>query len=99
MEIEEVKKEVTRIVREELKRAAPGHKAFFFGSRVSGTASPRADLDVGIEGKTPLPPKILQAIKIRCEGLRTLYSIDIVDFSATSDDFKKVAKEYVERIV
>ncbi len=39
MDIEEVKKEIINILMEELKDAK--YKAFFFGSRVTGTATER----------------------------------------------------------
>ena len=98
MEIEAVKKEVSRIIKDELIKIPNGYRAFFFGSRVTRTASPRSDLDVGIEVPSPVPAEILRAIKLRCENIRTLYSIDIVDFAGTSDDFKKVAKTKIEEI-
>ena len=100
MDIAEIKKEVARIVREEL-AAVPGvrgYQAFFFGSRISGTASPSADLDVGIEGKEPLPAAILRAMQSRTEALRTLITIDIVDFATVSEAFKEVAKANIEHI-
>lgn len=98
MEIEEVKKEVAKIIKDELPK---GYRAFFFGSRVTGTASERSDLDVGIEspdGKE-VPFEIMSKIKGRCETLPTLFSIDIVDFSKISADFKKVAREKIEVII
>ncbi|OHA40634.1 MAG: hypothetical protein A3G59_02145 [Candidatus Taylorbacteria bacterium RIFCSPLOWO2_12_FULL_47_20] len=98
MEIEEVKKEVVKILKDELPR---GYAAFFFGSRVTGTASERADLDVGIEqdnGKV-IPFEIMSKIKGGIESLPTLFTIDVVDFSTLSDDFKKVAKQTIETII
>ncbi len=97
MEIEEVKKAVANIIRNEL--AATDFSAFFFGSRVTGTNALTSDLDVGIEGSVPVPDNIMRSIKARCAALPTLYTIDVVDFSLISDDFKKVAKEKIERIV
>lgn len=97
MEIEEVKKKVREIVKQELDGTA--HTAFFFGSRIRGAASPRSDLDVGIEGSVALSAEIMHSIKSRCDALRTLYTIDIVDFSSASEDFKKVAQEHMEKII
>jgi predicted nucleotidyltransferase len=104
MEIEEVKKNVAAIVREELAKVNasvpvpfPFH-AFFFGSRIAGTASPRSDLDVGIEGPEALSSVVMRLIKARCDALPTLYTIDVVDFFMASDDFKKVAKAHIEMI-
>lgn len=97
MEIEEVKKEIRKILKSEL--ATTGFSAFFFGSRVTGTHTATSDLDVGIEGATPVGENILRSIKARCAALPTLFTIDIVDFSITGEDFKRVAKSKIERIV
>lgn len=97
MEIEAVKREVATILREEL--GGSPYRAFFFGSRVSGTAGSRSDLDVGIEGETVVSTEKMRNIRARLEALPTLYSIDIVDFSTISEEFKQVAKEYTEKII
>ena len=97
MEIEAVKKEVARIVEQELPE---GYTAFFFGSRITGTASPRSDLDVGIEGTNgvPLSLQILSNMKERCAALRTLYTVDVVDLTEANEVFRQVAKEKIEPI-
>lgn len=97
MEIEDIKKQVAAIIKEEL--AGLPYSAFFFGSRIAGDASPVSDIDVGIEGERPLPQGTLHSIKARSEALRTLYTIDVVDFSATSEEFKKIAKGHTEKIM
>ena len=106
MDIKEVKKEISEILKEELKDVKCS--AFFFGSRVTGTATERSDIDVGIEcfdiadiseKLTPIPVDIFSKIKSRCEAIRTLYSIDVVDFYYLNDDFKKVAKVKVAEII
>lgn len=97
MEIEEVKKEITKILQEELKNSTI--KAFFFGSRVLGTAQERSDLDVGIESVNPIPKEVFYKIKSRLESIPTLYTIDLVDFALISEDFRKVAKVKIEQIV
>ena len=97
MEIKDVKEEISKILRDELSNS--DYSAFFFGSRITGTNSPTSDLDVGIEGKNPVSVDILRSIKSRCESIPTLYSIDVVDFSFLSDDFIKVAKTKIEKIL
>lgn len=100
MDIEEVKKEIVDILKEELDKTKC--RAFFFGSRVTGTANDRSDIDVGIErteNSNPVPIEIFSKIKSRFEAIRTLYSIDVVDFYYLNDDFKKVAKIKVVDIV
>ncbi|MEK7596965.1 MAG: nucleotidyltransferase domain-containing protein [Patescibacteria group bacterium] len=96
MEIKEVKREIARILKSEL--ADTNFSAFFFGSRVAETHTATSDLDVGIEGTTTVPKNTLRSIKSRCAAIPTLYTIDIVDFSMLSEDFKKVAKSNIERI-
>jgi predicted nucleotidyltransferase len=96
MEITEVKKEIIKILNSEL--TGLKFNAFFFGSRVIGTNTDTSDLDVGIEGETPVPDNVLRSIKTRCDNIPTLYMIDIVDFSLLSEDFKKVAKEKIEAV-
>ena len=96
MEIEELKEKTIEIVRQELKGLS--YKAFFFGSRIAGTASPRSDLDLGIEGHNPVPTEILRTIRTRISALRTLYMVDVVDFYLLSTDFKKVAKTHIQEI-
>ena len=97
MEIGEVKKEIAGIVLKEL-NGLP-YQAFFFGSRVSGKSTPTSDLDVGIMGEKLLPVDIFYKIKSQCDAMRTLYTIDVVDFSNTSEEFKKIALRHIEKII
>lgn len=69
------------------------HKVFFFGSRVTGEASERSDIDVGILGPSRVPREALSAIKDDIDSLPILYKIDIVDFRQVSGDFDKVSQE------
>lgn len=93
---DELKKEILRIIGKYLNLR--NYRVFFFGSRVSGKGGERSDVDVGIEGNEPVPDTALAGIREEIEELRTLYSIDIVDFDRADDDFKKVAKKYIEII-
>ncbi|MBU0650648.1 nucleotidyltransferase domain-containing protein, partial [bacterium] len=67
------------------------YEIFLFGSRASDLASDRSDIDIGILSKEPLPLATLNDIKSDIEEIKTLYSIDIVDFASAADDFKEVA--------
>lgn len=91
---EKLRKDLFDIIYSEISREE--YTAFFFGSRVSGTAGERSDIDVGIEGEKKVPAVSLAKIEDAVEALSTLYKIEIVDFARVSDDFKKVAKEEVE---
>lgn len=73
-------------------------KLFFFGSRVTGYGTDRSDIDLGIEGKSPISAKTLIEIEERIENLPTLYKIELVDFCCVSDNFRKVALRKIELI-
>lgn len=92
--VEKLKKEILEIIGRYLDLKV--YRVFFFGSRVIGKGSERSDIDVGIEGPLPVPPKIMSEIEDEIENLPTLYKIEIVDFSQVPEKFKKVAKEKIE---
>lgn len=74
------------------------YRAFFFGSRVTGSFRPTSDIDVGLEGAEQISLSILEKIKSDVESLPILYKIDIVDFSTVPKEFKQVVgnkKEYL----
>lgn len=91
-----LRKEILAIVARHVDSAK--YRVFFFGSRVTGKGDERSDIDVGIEGQTPLPARALLDIQEDIENLPTLYKIDVVDFSRLDERFKKVAKEHSEVI-
>jgi len=91
-----LKKEILKIIGKYLDLNS--YKIFFFGSRVTGKASERSDIDIGIEGRKPLPAGILLDIQEEIENLPTLYKIEIVDFTTVDKKFKEVALQYIESI-
>lgn len=94
--VPEVKRAVADII---MSRLPPGgYRVFFFGSRVSGRARDRSDIDVGIEGPAEVPTRVLAEIKERVDDLPTLYTVDIVDFKRVSPGFRRVAKEHIETV-
>lgn len=72
------------------------YRVFFFGSRVNSKGSERSDIDLGIEGEKPIPPKAFFDIEEEIENMKTLYTIDLVDFNKVSPEFKEVAKKKAE---
>ena len=91
-----IKKEILEIVGKylDLKK----YKVFFFGSRVVGKGDERSDIDVGIEGKKPVPAGAFLDIQDEIENLPTLYKIEIVDFAEVDKKFKEVAQKHIELI-
>jgi predicted nucleotidyltransferase len=73
-------------------------KLFFFGSRVSGRGDERSDVDVGIYGSGPVPPRIWLDIQEAVEEIPVLYKIDLVDFQRVSPSFREVALQAVEEL-
>ena len=73
----------------------PAYRVFLFGSRASGTARDRSDIDIGIEGPGPVPRAALVAIEDELADAPTLYTIEIVDFARVSENFRLVARERV----
>ena len=90
---EEAQKMAIRIIRSQV--PDPAYKVFLFGSRATGKAHERSDIDLGIEGPAPLPYEILSNILEDIEETPTLYSIDVVDFARVPEKFKQVARERV----
>lgn len=76
-----------------------GCRIFYFGSRISGANTPSSDIDIGIEGPTSVPRYIMARIRDDIDNLPTLYTIDVVDFTRTSEQFKKIAYMHTEDIL
>jgi predicted nucleotidyltransferase len=88
--VEEVQRLSARVIRAHL--GNPAYRIFLFGSRAAGTARPRSDIDIGIEGPAPVPFETLTAIAEDLEDVRSLYSIDVVDFRRVPERFRQVAR-------
>jgi predicted nucleotidyltransferase len=90
---EKLKEDILKILSKHLDLSK--YKVFFFGSRVKGNSDERSDIDLTVEGPK-IPSHIKLEIQEELENLPTLYKIDFVDFNEVDDDFKKVAKQFVE---
>ena len=95
---EKLKKEILEIVGKYLDLKE--YKIFFFGSRVRGDNFPRADIDIGILGKKPIPIEIKFQIVEELEKIPTLYKFDLVDFSdpLVSENFKSEVLKNIEYV-
>ena len=90
---------IKAMLKRELLRFAPalkGHRVFLFGSQAAGTARPRSDFDVGVDGDEPLPLRTFFAIEDAFEDLPTLRRIDWVDLKRAGPGFRKRAMRHVE---
>jgi predicted nucleotidyltransferase len=74
---------------------APAYRIFLFGSRATGTAHARSDIDIGIEGPAPVRRETLAAIDDELEEAPTLYTIEVVDFARVPESFRQVARQRI----
>jgi hypothetical protein len=93
---ENLKMVITQIIARHLDLG--DYEVFFFGSRVSGTASERSDIDIGIEGPQKIPFSVLSQIREEIDELPVLYKIDVIDFKQASEGFRQVALKHIEWI-
>jgi predicted nucleotidyltransferase len=73
----------------------PAYRVFLFGSRAEGTAQPRSDIDIGIEGPAPVPREAMALIEEELEEAPTLYTIEVVDFARVAEGFRRVASRRI----
>jgi uncharacterized protein len=73
----------------------PAYRVFLFGSRASGTAHERSDIDIGIEGPAPVPRQVIAAIEDELDEAPTLYTVEVVDFARVSETFRQVAHQRI----
>jgi|CXWL01.1.fsa_nt_gi type I restriction enzyme S subunit len=69
------------------------YRLVVFGSRAAGTAQPTSDLDIGIEGPTPVPRHLLAHLREEIKETPLLYKVDIIDLTTASDAFKRLARK------
>jgi predicted nucleotidyltransferase len=66
-------------------------EVFLFGSRASGRAGSRSDIDVGIDLGHTMTPEVLAAVRDAFADLPIMQKIDVVDFFGIDATFKTVA--------
>ena len=70
-------------------------KAFIFGSWAIGDNRRFSDIDIGIESKRKLSFHLIARLQEDFEESNLPYTVDVVDFSGTTKQFKAVAKQAV----
>lgn len=94
--VEKLKKEILDITEKYLDLNR--YKVFFFGSRITGKADERSDIDIGIDGAESVPPEIFSQIEEEIDQLPILYKIEIVDFRRVTIKFREVALQKIETL-
>jgi predicted nucleotidyltransferase len=85
-------------VRAILRRHVPGYEARVFGSRVRGGARPYSDLDVALVGPRPLTLPELESLKHALAASDLLFTVDVVDWRALADGFRRIVEEKFETL-
>ncbi|MDK2825235.1 hypothetical protein SAMN04488589_2136 [Methanolobus vulcani] len=64
-------------------------KIFLFGSRAKGNAHSTSDIDIGILPSGFFDRKKLTALRAELEEMNIPYTVDLVDLSTVSEDFRQ----------
>jgi predicted nucleotidyltransferase len=62
---------------------------YLFGSSATGAIRPGSDVDVAVEPRAPLPPRVLADLRETLEESTIPYEIDVVDLSQASPQFRE----------
>ena len=86
-----------RIVHDILKTHVPNYEVWAFGSRAKRTAKQYSDLDLAIISDHPLSLVTKAALTDDFSESDLPWKVDLVDWAATSDSFKRIIE--LEKIV
>ena len=78
------------IVRDILQKHVPGHAAWVFGSRATGTAKPFPDLDLVVITEQPLSLDLSAHLSEDFSQSNLPWKVDVVDWATTSDVFRAI---------
>jgi uncharacterized protein len=82
------------LVRDILAQQVPQYTAWFFGSRVKGTARQFSDLDIGLEGTQALGIEQKANLKLAFSESNLPFVVDVVDLTSCSSAFAQaIAQE------
>ena len=73
-----------------LERHVPQHEVWAFGSRAKRSAKPYSDLDLAILTESPLGLSVSAALAEDFSESDLPYKVDVVDWAATSESFRKI---------
>lgn len=81
------------IVQQILQTYLPNYEVWAFGSRVKGTATTFSDLDLVIISEQPLDLRTLCQVETAFSESDLPYTVDVVDWAATSQKFQQIIKQ------
>jgi len=94
-----VSNEELKIILDILKKYVPNCEIRVFGSRFKGTAKDCSDLDLAIVGNDKLDWRLMADLKEAFQESNLRFRIDVLDWHATSPEFKKVIEQGYEVIL
>lgn len=74
------------------------YRTYLFGSWAKGNALETSDIDIGILGNKKVPWSIMTKINEEIRMIPTLRKIDVVDFAASDERFRKAALESAKEL-
>lgn len=77
------------LIMEIFSRRLPGCEIRIFGSRITGKTKKYSDIDLAVVGKEKLDPKLVADVKEEFSNSNLPYIVDILDWNAISDEFRK----------
>lgn len=85
-----------KIVLSILQQYVPEYEVWAFGSRVKGNAKPYSDLDLAVITKQPLSLETHANLVDAFSESDLPWKVDIVDWAATSENFKHIIQQQFE---
>jgi len=86
------------LVKDILKNTVPNSEVRVFGSRVNGTNRKHSDLDLALIGKEKFGISILGNVKEAFMESTLPFRVDVLDYNAVSENFRKIIDANYERI-
>ena len=65
---------------------------YLFGSSATGATRPGSDIDIAVEPRRPLPPRVLADLRETLEESTIPYEVDVVDLSQAGPGFRERVK-------
>jgi type I restriction enzyme S subunit len=87
-----------KIIIDILKRFVPSFEVRAFGSRCKGKSKKYSDLDLAIVGNEKIDSNTILEIKEAFEESNLPYRVDVLDWNAISENFRKIINEKYEVI-
>lgn len=91
-----VEEEQLEILKEILRKHVPNAEIRVFGSRYKHTNKEYSDIDIAILEKEKISIELYSKIREDLEESNLKYIVDIVDWNAITDEFKKIIEEGYE---